>query len=191
MSDCEWFDGDCDGCRCFASPPCAHCLEHLDEDGGPLHPPSPVAQLAAQVVNWVPDAINAAMEAVVSGMGTALFTRPYGPHHPRLQSVADIISQLPADQLPKPITVALWHPRPDYLTDSGWWHWRPQCPCGDTSFGRRPHRWDCDQTPIWAQTVRDLDARALTGDLRGEMYRGWNPSADGWVQVGPLRDGDL
>jgi hypothetical protein len=26
----------------------------------------------------------------------------------------------------------------------------PRCDCGDR------HRWDCDTTPLWAQTVRDL-----------------------------------
>jgi hypothetical protein len=53
------------------------------------------------------------------------------------------------------VTVPLWHPSFDPLTAPRWWHWREQCDCPDTSFGRNPHRWDCALTPIWERTMRD------------------------------------
>jgi hypothetical protein len=60
------------------------------------------------------------------------------------------------------LEVQLWRPTFDPLTAPCWWQWRPPCDCPDTSFGRNPHRWNCDQTPIWAQTIRDLDTNPWT-----------------------------
>ena len=52
------------------------------------------------------------------------------------------------------VEVHLWHPTFDPLTAPCWWQWRPPCDCPDTSFGRNPHRWNCDQTPAYVETVR-------------------------------------
>lgn len=187
MSACEAWDGDCPGCLCPSGrPPCTHCVEHLDEDGSPL-------VIRREDVTGDDDQVDPRKvfaHPAPLARDIPVWVRPYSPDSLRMQSMADVMAQLPDGALQ--VTVELWHRRIDYLTAPGWWHWRPPCHrCGDTSFRRRPHRWDCEQTPIWAQTVRDLDARSLTGDPRGAVYRGWNPTAEGWVQVGTLKDGDL
>lgn len=61
------------------------------------------------------------------------------------------------------VTMQVWvPPLPDPLTVSNWWTYREPCDCPDTSFGRRPHGWDCEQTPIYAQLMRDIDTWRMT-----------------------------
>lgn len=72
------------------------------------------------------------------------------------------------------VTCHLWlPPGPDPLTASNWWAFREPCDCPETSFGRNPHRWDCEQTPAWMQTIRDLEALPSLGiRLTGACSRG-------------------
>lgn len=52
---------------------------------------------------------------------------------------------------------------PTWLPDSR----RPACDCPLIPSGTRPprppfHRWNCALTPVWAQTIRDLDVNPWT-----------------------------
>lgn len=58
----------------------------------------------------------------------------------------------------------LWVRPFDPLTAPCWWQWREPCDCPDTSFGRNPHRWDCEQTPIYAELcLARVPARWMLG----------------------------
>ena len=46
----------------------------------------------------------------------------------------------------------------DPLTSSTLLGWRIDCDCPMNPF----HRWNCSRTPIWAQTIRDLDLNPST-----------------------------
>lgn len=69
----------------------------------------------------------------------------------------DPLLQAVLDDANLSVEVQLWRPAFDPLTAPCWWQWREPCDCPDTGFGRNPHRWNCALTPIWAQTIRDLD----------------------------------
>lgn len=82
--------------------------------------------------------------------------------HSRRDSVADVMREVFADA-DLTIHVDLWHrPFDPFVKGAPWWQWRTPCDCPDTSFGRNPHRWNCALTPIWSQTIRDLDTNPWT-----------------------------
>lgn len=61
------------------------------------------------------------------------------------------------------VTCYTWVPPIDAFDPSApWWQWRTPCDCPDTNFGRNPHRWNCDLTPVWAQTIRALNVNPWT-----------------------------
>ena len=46
----------------------------------------------------------------------------------------------------------------DPLSPAFWWIYHTRCDCPLTPY----HRWNCHLTPIWAQTMRDLDCNPWT-----------------------------
>jgi hypothetical protein len=63
------------------------------------------------------------------------------------------------------IEVQLWRRTFDPLTAPCWWQWREPCDCDliarERTRTRPRHRWNCALTPIWAQTMRELDVNPL------------------------------
>lgn len=192
MSECGAWEGECPGCRCFIAPPCTHCVDHLDEDGVPLV----IHRDDVADEDGAVDPRRVFAHPAPLARDIPIWIAPYGPDHPRMRSFTDLMQEMLVDA-DLSVNVELWYRRVDYLTEPGWWHWRPPCACPSTgTFGRYPHRWDCELTPIWAQTVRDYDARALTGDARGSLYLKWDPlhalrdpNSVGFVKVGKLEGG--
>lgn len=47
--------------------------------------------------------------------------------------------------------------------------------CGCDPYDQSPHRWNCALTPIWAQTIRELDVNPLTLKYMPYVSRNFQP----------------
>lgn len=74
---------------------------------------------------------------------------PYPPWHPRLESMAEFVKRANLSDAGLVLTrCQLTHGRLGRCADCP-----PMCDCPMDPY----HRWNCPLTPIWAQTIRELD----------------------------------